>query len=372
MSQRYLPSLLAGLLGVILLTPAVWAVGGPGDGGRDRCTPNCSTPPSQPSCTQPTVSWADGCGGTCVKSFNNTCVVTTPATCSAPGVGTKLCGQDCSPPQLSNVCSAAQPACGGLTTEGTWSCTGESCTAGPSGPCPPLANWVPYSFVQPGDPVYSYPSVKDRYGAPYYGDPTKQNLLGLAAKGNIVVGDYTSDAFKTKVLPYMNGKTGSKTQPYAVDKTDVALGYQTGAGGYEVDENGLPLFDGNYDQQDKDGLLPGLKSDNTPRKFYESTLSDDFFKLLLKMSATGITIDGVLFTNHAIAGYVSNAGGSMINGSYVARDDVLTFGGGGGNILTINHDQRLIDPKLSNISLPYSTQRPVLTAWKECLPDKCP
>jgi hypothetical protein len=111
----------------------------------------------------------------------------------------------------------------------------------------------------------------------------------------------------------------------------------------------------------------------TPRKFYETSLSDASFKALVNPNmnnvdyTTPITIDAVLFTNHAIASLVQ-AQNLVINGAVVARDDATVFN----QSLTINHDIRLLnDPSTKSIVLPLSLGRPVLQGLKECSATSC-
>ena len=271
---------------------------------------------------------------------------------------------------FASTCSASTPACG-QTTAGTNNC-GAVCTR-TGQPCSQASTWVPYGFAVPGDPVYGFPDVVDASGTPAYPNPNTQDLFGFAAKGNIILGDYTSTDFQQRVLPILDGGAASKTQPYAIDQSDESLGYHTGNGVAMNDSQGRPLFDGNYNRQDEQGGLPGQKLDGSPRKFYESTLSDAAFQTLATnlapSSGSTFTIEGVLFTNHALAGYVPNS--ITINGAMVSRDDGLIFNG---TTFRINHDIRLLgdnDQLVQQIALPVSVQRPTLQQWKECPPSGC-
>ncbi len=219
-------------------------------------------------------------------------------------------------------------------------------------PLPPPSPWVPYGFAFPGDPYYGF-------GLP---DNDTKDFLGLVAKGNIVIGDYTQPDFQKYVVDRLKPGLDTVVQPYAIDKTDVDLGYHD----LGFDGKGRPLFSGNYDQQDG-----GLKLDGQPRKFYESTLSDAEFEQyvdpkLMDIQASGVSIDGVLFTNHALAGLVK-AEQLMMNGSVIARDEALTFN----KALVVSHDLRLLSDKSSILTLPFSIKRPRLVKWEECPPAGC-
>jgi len=249
---------------------------------------------------------------------------------------------------------------------------------------------VEYGFAVPGDPVYGFG----------YPDPKNLDMVGLAARGNIIIGDYTSQDFQHDVVPSLkpaaNANPKGKTQAYVVDSHDADLGYHTGKDGFMYDSQNRPLFNGNYDQQDKQGIELGWKLDangnplldglgeKIPRKFYEATMSDSAFQKLLDTNKNGIVdtgdnpfydstagksakIDAVLFTNHALAGRVY-ANTLALNGAMVSRDDALNFG----TNLVLNHDMRLSDSRaINDIALPFRITRPRLVTLQECPPGGC-
>ena len=193
------------------------------------------------------------------------------------------------------------------------------------------------------------------------------------AKGNVILGDYTSTQFQTVVLPKIGSGAGTITQDYAIDATDSPMGYHDAA----FDAQGRPLFSGNYDQQDQQAGAPGLKLDGTPRKFYESSLPDGQFRALLdndwNPSIGGMrgNVHAALFTNHLLAGYDPHAEYFYLFGSVVARDDAFMFR----RSLWIDHDVRLTTggggATTNTVGLPVSVKRPRLTTWKECPPEGC-
>ena len=205
----------------------------------------------------------------------------------------------------------------------------------------------------PGDPTYAF-------GAP---EPDTTPLVGLAAKGNIIIGDYTSDYFKNRVLPQI-GAGGSKTQPYLVDPTDAVLGYDSHTpslcGGRS------PCFNGNYEAADGGTKVDGV----TSRKFYESSLPDAEFQKLVSSdfttSGSTVDIDGVLFTNHALAGLAP--GHLHLNGTMIARDDALNFG----TCLKLSHDIRLLNDGAKDLTLPFAIKPLKLDTWLECPASGCP
>lgn len=299
----------------------------------------CSAP--TPTCSNQITSgvWSDPSCGQCTKTKSNPCK-------KNPG----------------------PPAQCGQSTPGTYKCGG-ACTiaAVPCQPPPPPVE--SYGFAVPGHATYGFPSV--------LGDNQTRDILGLAAKGNIVLGDYTglkTSAFEHNVVPKLTpGATNKSTQPYVVDPTDLDLGYgntlSAACGGKS------PCFDGDYTQHDTqrqpDGTLaPGKKTDGSPRKFYESSLPDKTFTALVDEDWTDPTasqaiVNGVLYTNHAIAGYVA-ATDIAFFGAVVARDDAMQFGS---EEAVIMHDTRLLDgTTVSQIILPLTIQRPKLVDWKEAPP----
>ena len=338
---------------------------GAGGGGGGGCTPTSCDAPT-PACDQ-TTTGTDNCGNSCSKTGAACCTVTscdapTPA-CDQTTTGTNNCGKSCSKIGAAcctaTTCSAPAPSCG-QTTWGTNDC-GKSCSK-----IGPACAKQPYGFVVPSDPRYGFyfnQSSMD-HGLNMWSN-NRMTSVGLAAKGNIVIGDYTTDAFKSQVVPKLRADDpDTVTQPYVVDPTDELLGYDSK--NPSLCSGKFPCFDGNYDHEDG-----GQKLDGSPRKFYESTLPDDEFRALVDpklrtSTAPLVQIDAVLFTNHALAGLV-NAQKLKIDGAIVARDDGLLFG----NQLEVNHDIRLVNG-VTATGLPMSIKRPKLIRFEECPPAGCP
>ncbi|MDO8970913.1 MAG: hypothetical protein Q7U74_09510, partial [Saprospiraceae bacterium] len=149
-----------------------------------------------------------------------------------------------------------------------------------------------------------------------------QDFLGLAAKGNVVIGDYTRNDWQTSVRDYLKPPF---TQAYKVDPTDNGIGYVSYYSG------GDPYFNGNYTVNDG-----GTKSDGSNRKYYESSYSNAYVGSVAENSSQIRTIDAVLYTNHTFAGKV---GAFTLNGSIVARDEAIIYSGN----ITINYDVRVRD-----------------------------
>ena len=149
-----------------------------------------------------------------------------------------------------------------------------------------------------------------------------KDFLGLAAKGNIIVGDYTRNDWKTNVSSYLKPPF---TQNYEIDPTDAGIGYESYTSG------GASYFDGNYTA--KDG---GIKIDGSDRRFYESSYNDTYFSTIAENSSTIRNIDAVMYTNHAFGGKV---GAFTMNGSVVSRDEAIVYSGS----ITMNYDTRARD-----------------------------
>jgi hypothetical protein len=150
-----------------------------------------------------------------------------------------------------------------------------------------------------------------------------KDMVGLAAKGSIVIGNYTTSDWKTTLSKY---QTPPFTVPYPVDPTDDVNGYAS----YEVD--GVPWFDGNYTSYD------GGKKDNgsggtTDRRFYESSFSDA--DIIANSQAGYVTrVDAITYTNHL---YTGRVGATTFNGTIVARDEGIVYS----TKLIVNYDIRV-------------------------------
>ncbi len=169
-----------------------------------------------------------------------------------------------------------------------------------------------------------------------------KDFLGLAAKGNVVVGDYTDSSWnyvKNYIKPSFTGE-------YPVDDTDSTNGY------VKYYKNGLPYFDGNYTNYDG-----GKKSDGTNRRYYESSLDNYSFSSLSEPYYQITRIDAFMYTNHAFTG---RTGSLTINGGIVSRDEAIIFSGS----ITMNYDPR-IKQFSDTFYLPKDLSEPEVVAWKE-------
>ena len=214
-----------------------------------------------------------------------------------------------------------------------------------------------------------------------------KDFLGLAAKGNIVMGDYTLSSWlgsSSSGLQYYL-KSGPYVQQYACDPSDNTIGYpRTTEYGWTSNES---KFCGDYTQRDG-GKKVEVSSktewvyengrrvqkttttiaDTQTRKYYESVCPEKLIQQLCgdtQNSRTGaytptITrIDAVMYNNHGIIGHIGNC---TINGSLVCRNEAMIYSGA----LKINWDHRLYSGFSGNIGLPMDASQPPQTlSWRE-------
>ena len=217
-----------------------------------------------------------------------------------------------------------------------------------------------------------------------------KDLLGLAAKGNIVMGDYTLSSWlgsSSSGLQYYL-KSGPYVQQYICDESDKNIGYpRTKEYGWTSNES---KFCGDYTQKDG-GKKVDVRTkteyvyengrrvqkttttiaDKQERKYYESVCPEKLIQHLCAdtQSSRGayqptITrIDAVMYNNHGIIGHIGNC---TINGSLVCRNEAMIYEGA----LKINWDHRLysgLSGSMSNaLGLPMDASRPPTTlSWRE-------
>ena len=147
-----------------------------------------------------------------------------------------------------------------------------------------------------------------------------KDFLGLATKGNVVIGDYTSSSWSW-LTNYLKPPF---TQGYTIDPSDDSLGY---------DSDGNP-GNGYYFNGDYTALDGGTKTDGSNRRFYESSYPDDYVSSITESYSNITQIDAVSYTNHAVTGRV---GQLTINGTIVSRDEAIGYSGH----LTMNYDVRV-------------------------------
>jgi len=147
-----------------------------------------------------------------------------------------------------------------------------------------------------------------------------RDFLGLATKGNVIVGDYTRRDWQRTVGRYLKPPF---TQGYQTDSTDSAIGYDSDG----MSGNGY-WFDGNYTGNDG-----GTKEDGSNRKYYESSYRDSYVQSIAQPSNQIRKVEAVTYTNHAFSG---RTGRFTMNGSIVSRDEAIVATGS----ITMNYDLR--------------------------------
>ena len=246
-----------------------------------------------------------------------------------------------------------------------------------------------------GDIIYSDPPT---WGHPDADDKAvsernaTKDMLGLVAKGNIVIGDSTDSSWHSSVDNYIkSGTSSSVVKKYACDPSDANIGYPANfPGNYTAIENVNGQQFGkvrtrqeskyvttSQPQYDRWGRLTGYKDVQTKvtetvfysandRRYYETVCDDNVLKKL--KDTTGIAqIDAILYNNHGIFG---NIGACTINGSLVCRNEGIIFQ----NHLYLNWDSRLFSGSPESVAnslvgMPVSAALPQILALQE-VPDE--
>ncbi len=224
------------------------------------------------------------------------------------------------------------------------------------------------------------PNWANKEAASGNGNATR-DLLCLAAKGNIVMGDCTSsswlDTTLKKVLtqqPYV--------QPYACAQADDGswidgdIGYPKAgdnvfAGNYTATDGGNKVTRETVTRQEWNGrryqtVFDHYEYKSAPgRRYYDSVVPPNEIADRAKSAIT--QIDAVLYNNHGIFGKL---GQCTINGSLVCRNEGMIFSGK----LYLNWDYRLYSGSPENVmnqlvGMPLGTGKPVALFWQE-VPDE--
>ncbi|MBA4387090.1 MAG: hypothetical protein C0404_03855 [Verrucomicrobia bacterium] len=169
------------------------------------------------------------------------------------------------------------------------------------------------------------------------------DLLVLVAKGNIVIGNYTSSTWSNSVWSLMTA--AAAVVPCASDPSDAPLGYDSDnnpANGYR--------FDGrHYANEANDGRrLSGVGTNTVPRRYFDSSLANATVNALA--GAEVQAVDAVLYSNHAIIGLLGKTGKiTPINGAMVCHDEMIAFNGD----LLLNWDIRMGSRSVDAVPLDY-------------------
>lgn len=237
----------------------------------------------------------------------------------------------------------------------------------------------------------------------------EKDMLGLVAKGNIVVGDSSTSTWQNSILPYINGGSSSVVESYACHESDAIIGYPAvfqgsyaaveRVPGLSVDQSQVPggynaatgqfgklrkatvgtgeytttrvwnSYTRRYENQTTEVTATRLVA-SYDRKYYE-TICDDAVVTALKDTAGISQIDAVIYNNHGIFGSIGKSSGTFnLNGSIVCRDEALVANAGNG--IRFNWDMRLKrssdNTVTADLSLPVGPQEPYTVEWRT-LPD---
>jgi len=245
----------------------------------------------------------------------------------------------------------------------------------------------------------------------------KKDMLGLVAKGNVVVGDYTyekssgyysRESWHDSVDKYISGSSGSSVvHSYACNASDANIGYPstfagdytaieqvgglsaalaaTAPGGYEASSGQFGkvrtvtvALDTYHDEPyyDRWGRYLGTRQVQDTRtelqtaydrRYYETVCDDAVLKSIAEWGFS--QIDAVMYNNHGTFGTLGRSGSYVnVNGSLVCRDEALIYTASG---LRFNWDFRLRSKDgddASPLGLPPGPQDPYVSEWLQ-VPD---
>ena len=222
-----------------------------------------------------------------------------------------------------------------------------------------------------------------------------KDLVGFAAKGNIVLGDASnSSIFTSSIKSYLS--TQPYVQQYVCDDSDRNIGYPRSTEyGYTRNES---KFCGDYTQVDGGSLVTtttkketqttttpvynsktrkwenktttteitkNVFTDSHTRHYYDSVVHNSLLKSLYSANGSSFLItkiDGVLYNNHGTFGKI---GACTINGSLVCRNEGILYS----SYLNINHDIRLREDSAEGIDnkvgMPLGAAAPGVISWHE-------
>lgn len=220
-----------------------------------------------------------------------------------------------------------------------------------------------------------------------------KDMLGLMAKGNIVLGDYTTTTWHNSCDTYL--KSQPYVQKYSCDGSDSTIGYpSTFQGSYVAKEyvegggvNGTGYFpkvrettqttyttetyqEYNYYKRKYETKTRTVANTTTvtqnsnDRRYYESVVND---RIIQQNASTITQVDAILYNNHGIFGKI---GSCTFNGALVCRNEGLIYE----SKLCLNWDIRLYSAAAESVDnnkvgLARSSDNPPTTlSWQE-VPD---
>lgn len=209
--------------------------------------------------------------------------------------------------------------------------------------------------------------------------------VGLFARENIVMSDFTNSTWRTYVRSWLNSGLNASREDLGQDNLP-----NTGdQGEYNTIFEINTYQAGSYIPPGKNigDTIPGTGEDIDGDGVYDPTIALADFDLPIALTVTpagggwagnkpaGATtyaaisttyisqIDGLLYTNHALAGLIGNWGtGVTFNGAMVSRVESIIYR----DVLIANHDERFIGGGGNvNFPLPRNKQPSRILSWKE-------
>lgn len=179
---------------------------------------------------------------------------------------------------------------------------------------------------------------------------SEADFMGLACKGNVIIGDYTRSDWQVCA----NYLQPPFTQGYVTDVSDASIGYDSdgnSSNGYWFDGD-YTAYDGNFSDLSYAGKDNGSGGSEL-RRYYESSLSDSYINSISAPSNQIRNIDAILYNNHCFAGRV---GSFELNGSIISRDEAIIYNGS----IQMNYDVRAYGEGIEGIDiyLPRSLSLP--------------
>ena len=181
-----------------------------------------------------------------------------------------------------------------------------------------------------------------------------KDLLTLAAKGNIVLGNPTSNSWIKSVERYI---TPPFVKPYRCHASDEDIGYP-GTGKFSGD---YTAYDGLSKARYRRWRGQYIYNGATRSRYYESLIGDYMMNAL--EPSTVENIDAVLYNNHAVMGRI---GECNFNGALVCRDEGLIYSGN----VYFNWDIRIASASIDGVGInaflymPLAPVDPYTASWK--------
>ncbi len=200
-----------------------------------------------------------------------------------------------------------------------------------------------------------------------------KDLVGFAAWGNIVFGDFTNNTWRSNVNSWMNDSRNESSEenlgPDGIPNTPLD------GTPNDVNQNGiidpratLETFD--FNDPFHADYYKNLPEEVDTGGWWPSPINGQNDYSHLATTAGINNLDGVYYTNHFLAGRMGHGGGVSVYGSLISRNESIIYN----NELELNHDGRLDSSFASeydiyellslNVGLPPSQAKFAITNWE--------